>query len=381
MYGWSRDSKSIFFLRNDRGFISLWHYDLHTGATQPVEALQNYTALSQIALSHHTDAIALIASGSRTPPRVITYTPESMPLPATLSPDLSAPGMQVIVEESSAGLRTIRRSSTESLLPDQLSEAQTITWQGHDGDMVHGLYYPPVSAQYAGVGLPPLIVHIHGGPTSQVTARYNDSAQFFTSRGFAMLEVNYRGSTGYGRTYMLKLRASWGIYDVEDAASGAQYLVDQEMADPYKLVIMGGSAGGFTVYQSLIEKPGFYKAGVCAFGVADQFRLVMDTHKFEAHYSDSLLGALPMAAETYRQRSPVFHVAKIADPIIVFQGEIDQVVPKNQSDSIVASLRARGVPHEYHIYEGEGHGWRKPETIEAYYTAVFKFLQQYVLFA
>jgi dipeptidyl aminopeptidase/acylaminoacyl peptidase len=145
-------------------------------------------------------------------------------------------------------------------------------------------------------------------------------------------------------------------------------------------VILGGSAGGFTVLQALVSKPGFYKAGVCLFGVANQFLLAMETHKFEERYLDSLLGPLPQAAELYRERSPIFHVQKIVDPLIVFQGEDDQVVPRNQSDSIVASLRTRGVPHEYYVYAGEGHGWRKPETIEAYYTSLTKFLQQHVLF-
>ena len=135
------------------------------------------------------------------------------------------------------------------------------------------------------------------------------------------------------------------------------------------------------MYQSLIDKPGLYKAGVCLFGVADQFGLAMETHKFEERYTDSLLGPLPEAADLYRLRSPIFHADKIVDPIIIFQGEIDQVVPKNQSESIVAALAARHVPHEYHIYEGEGHGWRKPETIEAYYETLLKFLQKYVLFA
>src|SRR5262245_45785968 len=166
---------------------------------------------------------------------------------------------------------------------------------------------------------------------------------------------------------MLKLRESWGIYDVEDSVSGARALAEQGRVDPVRRVIMGGSAGGFTVLQTLVTYPGVFTAGVCLYGVANQFTLVADTHKFEARYSDSLLGALPEAAAVYRERSPVFHAERISDPIIVFQGAIDQVVPKSQSDEIVASLKARGVAHEYHVYEGEGHGWRKSETIEQFY--------------
>ena len=144
---------------------------------------------------------------------------------------------------------------------------------------------------------------------------------------------------------------------------------------------MGGSAGGYTVLQSLVEVPGTYKAGVCLFGVANMFTLASDTHKFEARYLDSMLGPLPEAAAVYRDRSPIFKADKIVDPIVVFQGEIDRVVPKEQSESIIASLRSRGVPHEYHLYEGEGHGWRKAETIEAYYASLESFLRQHVLFA
>jgi dipeptidyl aminopeptidase/acylaminoacyl peptidase len=144
---------------------------------------------------------------------------------------------------------------------------------------------------------------------------------------------------------------------------------------------MGGSAGGYTVLQSLVEMPGFYKAAICMFGVANMFTLAADTHKFESRYLDSMLGPLPEAATVYRERSPIFHIDIIKDPVAVFLGEIDRVVPREQSDTIVASLKARGVPHEYHLYPGEGHGWRKQETIDAFYKSVEAFLRTYVLFA
>jgi dipeptidyl aminopeptidase/acylaminoacyl peptidase len=243
------------------------------------------------------------------------------------------------------------------------------------------LYYPPASDRFEGVGLPPLMVMVHGGPTSQVPARFNAESQFFATRGYAVLQVNYRGSTGYGKDYMNKLRGAWGVYDVEDSATGALYLVERGLADRSKLVIMGGSAGGYTVLQSLVDKPGFYKAGVCLYGVSNQFTLASDTHKFEERYTDSLLGPLPEAAALYRDRSPVFHADKIVDPLIIFQGLEDKVVTPSQSESIVAALKARGVPHEYHAYAGEGHGWRKPETIEHFYKTTLAFLKQYVLFA
>lgn len=158
---------------------------------------------------------------------------------------------------------------------------------------------------------------------------------------------------------------------------------DLHRSGPHQEVTLDGlnPGVGFTVLQSLCDFPGFYKAGISMFGVANQFTLASDTHKFEAHYLDSIIGPLPEAAALYRERSPIFHANKIKDPIAVFQGDIDRVVPREQSDSIVASLRARGVPHLYQVYEGEGHGWRKTETIEHFYGAVESFLKQYVLFA
>jgi dipeptidyl aminopeptidase/acylaminoacyl peptidase len=144
---------------------------------------------------------------------------------------------------------------------------------------------------------------------------------------------------------------------------------------------MGGSAGGYTVLQTLVCHPGFFKAAICLYGISNLFTLAATTHKFEAHYLDSLVGPLPEAAVLYRERSPLFAADRLCDPIALFQGEIDQVVPKAQADAIVASLKSRGVPHEYHVYAGEGHGWRKAETIAHFYTAVDAFLRQYVLFA
>jgi dipeptidyl aminopeptidase/acylaminoacyl peptidase len=167
---------------------------------------------------------------------------------------------------------------------------------------------------------------------------------------------------------------------VIDAAGGAKALIDQKLADPHRLVIKGGSAGGYTVLNTLIRFPGLYKAGICSYGVTNLFTLAMDTHKFEERYTDSLVGALPEAAEKYRAWSPVFHAEKIKDPVAIFQGEEDKVVPPSQSEEIVKALKANGVPHEYHLYPGEGHGFRKSETRQAYYEAIERFLLQYVIF-
>lgn len=355
-YGFDIDGKHIFFIRNQQGFASLWQLEIDSGQQQPLALDEAYTWLEQIAVSPDGDRLALLASGGATPPRVITYS-------------------------FTQGVRIHQRATSEELTPQDYAPTQPINWQGMDGGLVYGLYYPPHNPNYEAVGKPPLIVHIHGGPTSQRRASFNGQAQFFTSRGYAYLEVNYRGSTGYGRPYWEALKGNWGLYDVQDAVSGARHLVNQGLVDGDRLVIMGGSAGGFTVLQALVDYPGFFKAGLCLYGVTNQFTLIAETHKFEAHYTDSLLGPLPEAAELCWSRSPIFHAEKIQDPIAIFQGEEDQVVPRSQSDEIVASLRRRGIPHEYHLYPGEGHGFRKTETIEHFYKAVEKFLKQYVIYA
>jgi dipeptidyl aminopeptidase/acylaminoacyl peptidase len=206
-------------------------------------------------------------------------------------------------------------------------------------------------------------------------------AQYFATRGWAFLDLNYRGSTGHGRRYMETLRQNWGLTDVEDAIAAAQYLCANGKADPTRLVICGGSAGGYTVLRALTVRPGFFRAGLCLYGVSNLFTLAADTHKFEARYLDSLIGPLPEAASTYRERSPIFAADKIRDPVAVFQGSEDKVVPPSQAEEIVNSLRRRGVPHVYHLYQGEGHGWRRPDTIEQFYKDVDAFLREHVLYA
>jgi dipeptidyl aminopeptidase/acylaminoacyl peptidase len=358
-YGFHPDGQRIYYLRNEAGFTRLWVYDLQAQEAHAVDApLAGYDELSQIAIAPRTGGLAFLASSSTVSPRVISY-----------APDDEAP------------LQIHRRSTSESLMPADLSQPQPVSWPAADGTTVHGLYYAPASSRFTGRGLPPAIINIHGGPTGQSTASYNARAQFFATRGYAYLEVNYRGSTGYGKEYMAALRGKWGLLDVEDAVGGARHLVDAGFADPGRLVIMGGSAGGYTVLKALVDHPGFFKAALCLYGVSNMFTLAADTHKFEQRYLDSMLGPLPEASDVYRERSPIFAADKIVDPIAIFQGEIDRVVPKEQAETIVASLQRRGVPHEYHLYAGEGHGWRKRETIEAFHQAVERFLKQYVIYA
>ena len=357
-FQFSSDSQRIYFIRNQNGQDSLWQLDLSNRKEIRIELDQPYTALFQIRVQSVDDQdwIALIASGAQIPPRVITVNPLGK-------------------------TRVWGRSYPEDISVDDYSPANPISWKGMDGELAYGLYYPPHNPEIEGRGKPPLIVHIHGGPTSQTKNSFNPRAQYFATRGYAFLEVNYRGSTGYGRAYRNKLRNSWGLFDVQDAVSGASSLVDQGLVDGNKLVIMGGSAGGFTVLKALEDYPHFFKAGVCLYGVSNHFTLAQETHKFEARYLDSLLGPLPDAAQVYRERSPIYSVDKIQDAIAMFQGAEDKVVPQSQSDSVADSLRQRGIPFIYQVYQGEGHGFRKSETIEHFYKTVESFLREKVLFS
>jgi dipeptidyl aminopeptidase/acylaminoacyl peptidase len=356
MYAWSPDGSALYALRNHHASTALRRISVTTGENTLIDALGEYTALAAISVAGET--LALVSASTVQPERVIS------------------------LDTRTNRVRVHRRASTENIPQSSLSRGQAVSWQGEDGETVHGLYYPPASERYEGIGLPPLIVIIHGGPTSQARMVYAAEAQFYATRGFAVLFVNHRGSTGYGKAYKDKHRLSWGITDVQDAASGARYLAQEGLVDDRKRVIYGGSAGGYTVLQSLVDMPGFWMAGVCLYGISNQFTLVSEADfKFESRYSETLLGSLPESAARYRDRSPLFHAERIVDPVILFQGDEDNVVPKSQSDSIVEILKQRAVPHEYHVYAGEGHGWRKPETIEAYLKATLKFLERYVVYA
>ena len=353
-HGWSHDGHHIYVRQNDRGFASVLRVDVTDGNATPL-SLGDYTWFDQVTPSPADDTLAFIASASRTPPRIVTWSGDTF---------------------------TIRRRSMPEIIPPaDMAEPVPISWQTPEGITVHALYYPPTNSRFYSEGKPPAIINVHGGPTSQRVANFNSDAQFFTSRGWAYVEVNYRGSTGYGKSYMRALYGHWGDYDVEDAVGAARALAEQGLADPERLVIKGGSAGGYTVLNTLIRYPDVFRAGICLYGVSNLFTLTTDTHKFERWYTDMLVGPLPDAAPLYREWSPVFHADRIRTPIAVFQGEEDKVVPPDQSESIVRVLKANRVPHIFRLYPGEGHGWRKAETIEAYYKDVLAFLREHVLFA
>jgi dipeptidyl aminopeptidase/acylaminoacyl peptidase len=356
-YAVAADGQTLFAAANRHGVQSIERIDVKSGKIEPVAALADYTEIAQIVASPVGRRLAIIGSSPTIPPRVVYFDGER--------------------NEATV----IARATGETVGADQLASCEAIRWKSAGGDEAHGLFYTPASDRFSASGKPPLIAMIHGGPTSQVRAGWRPEAQFFATRGYAVLFVNYRGGTGHGRDYMLKLRGNWGVCDVEDATSAVERLAEQGRIDPARAIIMGGSAGGFTVLQTMVERPDVFAAGVCLYGVSDQFHLAAQTHKFESRYTDTLIGPLPEAAAIYRERSPAQRAERICRPLALYQGEIDQVVPQEQSDRVAAALQRSGIPHEYHIYQGEGHGWRRPETIEHYFRTVDDFLRKHVIFA
>ncbi len=243
----------------------------------------------------------------------------------------------------------------------------------------HAYYYPPKNPAFRGPegALPPLVVMTHGGPTTAVRSTFKLMVQFWTSRGFAVLDVNYGGSTGYGRLYREYLKGNWGVVDREDCEAAARYLVKQKLADPRHLAIRGGSAGGFTTLCALTFGE-LFTVGASYYGVSDCTLLAQETHKFESRYSDKLIAPLSTGRAVYEERSPSRHVDKLNCPVIFFQGDEDKVVLPNQSEIMYEALKAKGIRTEYVLYKGEQHGFRKAETLKdslekelAFYLEVF----------
>lgn len=241
--------------------------------------------------------------------------------------------------------------------------ARSLTIDGAHG-RVHAFDFPPANPDASAPDdeLPPYIVFVHGGPTAHVAGAASAAIAFYTSRGIGVLDVNYGGSTGYGRAYRERLDGQWGIVDVDDVLAAARGLAESGRADPARIAIRGGSAGGWTVLSALV-RGGVFAAGISRYGVADLRMLAQDSHDFEKYYIDGLVGPLPEAEQVYIDRSPLTHVDRIDVPVLLLQGEDDRVVPPSQSEAIRDALSERGIPHEYVLYPGEGHGFRSAETI------------------
>jgi dipeptidyl aminopeptidase/acylaminoacyl peptidase len=289
-------------------------------------------------------------------------------------------GQVVRLDPASGAIDVIKKARDDSVDPAYLSMPEAIDYPS-EGRTAHAFFYAPRNADFSGPAgdRPPLIVFSHGGPTGNVRPTLNLNIQFWTSRGFAVVDVNYGGSTGYGRDYRRLLNANWGVVDVEDSVNAARYLVGRGDVDSDRLAIRGGSAGGFTTLACLTFTDVF-KAGANYFGVADFETFVGDTHKFESRYLDSLVGPYPERKDLYHDRSPANFVDRISVPVITFQGLEDAIVPPSQSEQIVNALRAKKIPCAYVTYEGEQHGFRQAknmihslETELYFYGRVFGF--------
>lgn len=271
----------------------------------------------------------------------------------------------------------LRRASGLVLDPALLSVPETIHFPTTGGRTAHALYHRPRNPRFIGPAdeRPPLVVMTHGGPTSNTSTALDLATELLTSRGIAVVDVDYGGSTGYGRGYRRQLDGTWGVVDVDDCVAAAEYLVSRNEVDPRRLAIEGGSAGGYTTLAALAFRDTF-AAGVSRFGVGDLETMTRDTHKFESRYLDLLVGPYPEAAATYRERSPVHFLDRISCPVLVMQGLDDMIVPPSQAEAIVEALAANGIPHAYLAFEGEGHGFRGATAIRRSLEAELSFLGQ-----
>jgi dipeptidyl aminopeptidase/acylaminoacyl peptidase len=270
-----------------------------------------------------------------------------------------------VLDLATRALREVRRASQVELEPAFLSLPEPVGFASEEGRTAHAFLYRPASGTHRGPAgaRPPLVVRSHGGPTSCAIPALRLGLQYWTSRGFAVIDVDYAGSTGYGRAYRNLLRGEWGVRDVADCAAAARFAAGEGAADPAQLLATGGSAGGYTTLCLLTFRSEF-AAGASHYGVGDLEALARDTHKFESRYLDRLIGPYPERADLYRARSPLTHADRLARPVIFFQGLDDRVVPPNQTESMVEALARRGIPHAYVAFEGEGHGFRRAENIQ-----------------
>lgn len=280
----------------------------------------------------------------------------------------------VLLELGTRTHRVLREASSAHPDPADISIAQAIRFPTTGGLEAHALFYAPANAAFEGPpdARPPLLVFSHGGPTSSTDAALKWSIQYWTSRGFAVVDVNYGGSSGYGRAYRSRLERAWGVVDVDDCVNAARYLIEQGRVDGERVAIRGGSAGGYTTLCALTFRT-FFKAGASHYGIGDLEALARDTHKFESRYLERLVGRYPQEQARYRERSPVHHADRLSSAMILFQGAEDKAVPPNQAEAMYNAVRAKGLPVAYLLFEHEQHGFRRADTIRRAYEAELYF--------
>jgi dipeptidyl aminopeptidase/acylaminoacyl peptidase len=380
--GWSPENV-LHFCSDRTGWWNL--YALRDGAVAalaPVEAeiggphwifRQRFYAFlpdGRIIASIIRDAIrrAVVISGGRIEPLGIGQVQEC---PSSVEGGIAyiatppdEPPALVLASRVGGGERmVVRRAAPAIVPPETISIGEPIDFDTPAGT-AYAFWYPPKNGGFSAPPgeLAPLIVLSHGGPTSMTTNSFNLNIQWWTSRGFGVVDVNYGGSTGFGRPYRRRLYGQWGVVDVEDCSAAARRLVELGLADGYRLAIRGGSAGGFTTLAALTSSD-LFKAGGSFYGVADLMLLAKDTHKFEARYLDQLVGPLPQSEALYAERSPISHIDRLTCPVIFFQGEDDKTVPPNQAQTMVAAMKAMKLAVAYYAFAGEGHGFRQAQTL------------------
>ncbi|MEP6625347.1 MAG: alpha/beta fold hydrolase [Acidimicrobiia bacterium] len=343
-FAWSPTSDAIALCRNESGFARLVVVTLDGGVTEVAQGWHH-------GIDWAVPGIVAVRSGAKTPPQITVCDPGDG-------------ARRVVARGAPAGVEIGAR------------EPQPVTWK-RDGQAIPGLVYPPDDAPADGAA-PPMLVDVHGGPTGQATVAWDGWLRYFTTRGWAVLRPNYRGSTGYGRAFAQALAGTWGVDDVEDVAAGIRAAAAAGWCDPGRVAIAGGSAGGLTALLVAAKHPELVRAVVSAYGVTDLFDLAATTHRFEGHYLDELVGVLPGAETRFRAQSPVTYAAQITVPLLVLQGDADKVVPPQQAQLVVDAVRAAGGTVDHHVYEGEGHGWSKIETVQDELERIEAFLEQWV---
>jgi dipeptidyl aminopeptidase/acylaminoacyl peptidase len=352
LYGFASERRVVCsYTKNGRDYLAM--LDTVTRTLNDIEL--PFTAISQVRVAG--DRIVFIGASSTEPTSIAS--------------------LNLATRE----LEVLRRSREIAVDAGYLADPRAIEFPTEGGLTAHGHFYPPRNRDYVAPAnkKPPLLVVSHGGPTSSSSASLKYSIQYWTSRGIAVLDVNYGGSSGYGRKYRERLRGQWGIVDVDDCVNGARYLVTAGEVDSNRLAIRGGSAGGYTTLCALTFRDVF-KAGASHYGISDLEALARDTHKFESRYLDGLIGPYPERRDLYIERSPIHFTDRLACPMILFQGLEDKVVPPNQAEKMVEAVRAKKLPVAYLTFEGEQHGFRKAENIKRvleaelyFYSKVFGF--------
>ena len=399
---WSPDG-ILYFVSDRSGWWNLYRY--HQGTVQTLTALEaefglpqwvfgmstyGFTAPHSIICTYHQHGLWNLARlGVKTRELKRIETPYTEISSVQVAPDFvlfkgSSPTQSTALirwDLNTHDAVVLQRSTQLQIAPGYISSPQVIKFPTEQGRTAYGYFYPPQNQDYKGPAgtKPPLLVKSHGGPTAATSSSLSLKIQYWTSRGIAVLDVNYGGSTGYGRAYQLRLREQWGIVDVEDCINGARYLAEQGLVDGDRMAITGGSAGGYTTLAALTFHDVF-KAGASYYGIGDLTALAQDTHKFEARYLDRLIGPYPEQAQLYRARSPINAVDQLSCPVIFFQGLEDKVVPPNQAEAMVQALAAKGIPVAYVTFADEQHGFRQAENIRKaldselyFYAQIFGF--------